>query len=113
MTTTKTVDFTNVLTIVVVGLAEADVDACRRAVHPLEVVRTSTAAQACEEIVRRRPLVVVMSRTLPAPDQTSLGETCLACGSEVITLRSFDDAQVLRTTMLEAIRIADKRRIPR
>jgi hypothetical protein len=109
----KTLDFTNALTVVVVGLDDTDAAACKRAVDPLEVVRTTTTTQACDEILRRRPLVVVMSRKLPAADQATVGETSLACGSEIITPRSFDDAQVLRATMLEAIRVADRRRIPR
>jgi hypothetical protein len=57
--------------------------------------------------------VVVMSRKLPAADQATVGETSLACGSEIITPRSFDDEQLLRATMVEAIRVADRRRIPR
>jgi hypothetical protein len=109
----KTLDFTNALSIVVAGLDDADAAACKRAVHPIEVVRTTTTPETCDEILRRRPLVVVMSRKLPAADQATVGETSLACGSEIITPRSFDDEQLLRATMVEAIRVADRRRIPR
>jgi hypothetical protein len=109
----KTVDLTNTLNVVLLGLDETEAGICTRAIRPIGIIRAATAAEACHEALRRRPLAVVMRADLPASDQANVFEACQACGAEPLVLDNFADPKGVSSALLEALRKADKRRISR
>ena len=96
-----------------VGLDESEATVCARAIRPIPVFRVAGAAEACEEALRRRPLVIVMRSDIASDDEAALHDTALLCGAEAVAMERFDDAPAVGTTLLDALRKADRRRIAR
>jgi hypothetical protein len=109
----KTIDLTNALSVLLVGLSDAEAETCGRAIRPIAIHRVATGAEACHEALRRRPLAVVMRADLEEAARGDVYEACQACGAEPLVLASasFADPKAVSTALLEALRKADKRRM--
>lgn len=94
----------------VVGLSPAQVEACRRAIVPVEIVPAKDVQGACASMSTVLPLVVVCDESLPEGDRSALNEMATACGAEIVTLSTGVDS-TFAARLLDALRVAERRKL--
>ncbi|MDF2695096.1 MAG: hypothetical protein K0S65_3479 [Labilithrix sp.] len=95
----------------VVGLTTDQEEACRRAIVPVEVVRRRDVSEACASMSTVLPLVVVVDENISDADRAALAEFTTACGAELVTLDQVPADRVHAARLLEALRVAERRRL--
>ena len=95
----------------VVGLTAEQEEACRRALVPVEIVRSGDVRQACASMSTVLPLIVVVDEGLSDSDRSTLVEFTTACGAEIVTLDASAGGKAFATRLLDALGVAERRRI--
>jgi hypothetical protein len=107
----RTIDGAAALRCMVVALPREQVEACRRAILPVEIVERDDVAEACASMSTVLPLVVVIDAATPDVERTMLGEMATACGAEIVWLDALLVGKAFAERLLEALRIAERRRL--
>lgn len=94
-----------------VGLDAEQEKVCRGALMPVEVVSTPDVKAACTSMSTVLPLVVIVQESLTDADRTTLSEMTTACGAEIVTMESDPTTKTFASRLLEALRIAERRRL--
>ena len=95
----------------VIGLTQEQEEQCRKAIVPVEVVPSRDVREACAVMSTVLPLVVVVDDVISDADRAQLSEITTACGAEVVTLSDALSGKGMAATLLEALRIAERRRL--
>jgi hypothetical protein len=106
----RTIDGASSLRCMVVGLSDAQVDECRRALVPVEVVPKHEVGEAVSSMSTVLPLVVIVGE-LSDPDRATLSEMATACGAEIVLLAEAGGGKQFTARLLEALRVAERRRL--
>jgi hypothetical protein len=107
----RTIDGAASLRCMVVGLSEQQVEDCRKALVPVEVVPTATVRDACTSMSMVLPLVVIVDDQLSDADRAALSEMTTACGAEIVALDEDPPGKGFSAKLLEALRVAERRRL--
>ena len=98
-------------TILVVGLRAATAAECALAAHPMRVLQVPGWFEACEQIARCRPLVVVMATSLPPSHVEAIRITASRAKSAIVEFEERGDTidareleVVLEITVASALR---------
>jgi AmiR/NasT family two-component response regulator len=98
-------------TILVVGLRAATAAECALAAHPMRVIKAPGWFEACEQIARSRPLVVIMATTLPPSHVDAIRITAARAKSAIVEFEERGDTVdarelevVLEITVASALR---------
>jgi hypothetical protein len=105
----RTIDGAVVLRCMVVGLTAEQEQACRRAIVPVEVVRSPDVREACASMSTVLPLLVIVDEEISDADRSALSEFTTACGAEIVTVERTPAGVAAR--LLDALRIAERRRM--
>lgn len=109
---TRTIDGARVLRCMVVGVSPEQEEACRRAIMPIEIVRSGDVREACASMSMVLPLIVVVDESMPDADRAALMDITTACGAELVTLdASSSGGKAFASLLLDAVRVAERRRI--
>ncbi len=93
-----------------VALGASQVEACRRAIVPVEVILCSDVAEACAKMATVLPLVVAVDEAISEEDRAALAEFTTACGAEIVLIEAAPPAQALAIRILDAVTVAERRR---
>jgi hypothetical protein len=107
----RTIDGAAMLRCMVVGLTPEQEEACRRAIVPVEIVRSGDVRQACASMSTVLPLVVVVDEGISDADRQALSEMSTACGAEIVVIEHTPTAKGYATQLLDALRVAERRRL--
>jgi hypothetical protein len=107
----RTIDGISTLRCMTVGLTPEQENACRRAIVPVEVVGRKDVAEACASMSMLLPLVVIVDEGISESDRQTLSEMTTACGAEIVLLDRNPAERAFTTRVLEAFRIAERRRL--
>mgnify|MGYP001386351210 CR=1 FL=1 len=107
----RTFDGAGTLRCMVVGLTPEGEESCRRAILPVEVVPARNAEEACASMSTLLPLVVVVDPAVAETERSSISEMATACGAEVVTFEPSAPGPSLAARLLEAVRVAERRRL--
>jgi hypothetical protein len=94
-----------------VALSPAQFEAVRRAIVPVKVVPSRDVRDACASMSTILPLVVVVDEDISDADRVAVSEMATACGAEIVTLETTPTDSLVTTRVLEALRIAERRRL--
>ncbi len=106
-------DGVSMMRCMVVGLSREQEDACRHAIVPVEIVRIANVHDGCATMSTVLPLVVVVDESMSEGDRASLGEMASACGAEIVVAPHVPDNKVFASSLLDAVRAAERRRFGR
>lgn len=98
----------------VVGFDPARVEECRRALGPVEAIPAADVKEACKMMSTVLPLVVLVDDAMKEADRVVLAEMTVACGAEILFVRHGRDdisANTFTTKLLDALRVAERRRL--
>ena len=94
-----------------VALAPDQLEACRRAMVPVEVVACADAREASTSMSTILPLVVVVHEAMSDVDRSTITDMATACGAEVVTIDAGLVGKSFSARLLDAVRIAERRRL--
>ena len=107
----RTIDGASSLRCLTVALSPAQEATCRNAIMPVEVVCTKHVKDACTVMSTVLPLVVVVDEGMSDADRAALSEMTIACGAEIVTMEATKAGKSFAASLLEALRIAERRRL--
>lgn len=94
-----------------VALSDEQAEACRRAIVPVEIVKTADVREACTKMSTVLPLVVVVDESISDADHATLSEMAMACGAEIVTAFHAETPKLFAAKLLDALRVAERRRL--
>lgn len=103
-------DGTSTLRCMAVALSEAQQDAVRVAIMPVELVRFRTVADACLAMSTVLPLIVAIDEALPESERNELADLAEVCGAEVVAIEEKPPLKELAYRMADALSRAERRR---
>jgi hypothetical protein len=97
----------------VVGLSPEQIEACRRALVPVQTIPVPTVREACSSMSTVLPLVVIVDEgEISDADRTALGDMATACGAEIVAVEEGTSVSKGFTgKLLDALRVAERRRL--
>jgi hypothetical protein len=107
----RTIDGASMLRCMTVALSDEQDEACRRAIVPVEIVKTADVREACAKMSTVLPLVVVVDEAISDADRSTLSEMAVACGAEIVTAFRSESLKPFAAKLLDALRVAERRRL--
>jgi hypothetical protein len=107
----RTIDGASILRCMVVGLTPEQIESCRRALVPMEVVSVHDAKEAAARMSTVLPLVVIVDEAMSDADRASITEFTTACGAEIVKSSRTVSEKAFTSSVLEALRVAERRRL--
>ena len=109
----QTQDVRTRLRFMVVALPDERADGCAKDLHPIQMERFATAAEATDKMASVLPLAVAVSSDVDPDALRALEDVAQTCATEVVVVHATTSRRELSRALLEAIRRSEARRVTR
>ncbi len=106
----RTMDGASMLRCMAVALTTEQLDACRTAVVPVELVAFASVPDACTAMSTILPLIVAINAEMSEADRDAVAELATACGSELFEVEPAPTGRPFTVRILDALARAERRR---